>query len=465
MRLLAPVRIHKGFSRAKAAQGQWIIMTTAFPDYRFSRRAVLRGSAAAGAALAIPAPLLGQERPVTITRWPAVAALIEDYVGTSKVANMVAAMGWGDSPAEYLAQGNTSFTSGAGVGPDTLYRIYSMTKPLTAMAAMLCIEDGLLDLDQPIAEILPAFADMRVQKTYDGSIAPADLEPAVRPITVRQCLTHTSGLGYTIVQEGPISRAYADAGIVPGAVTRLDISTIFSGKPAASLEAFADNLATLPLVHQPGTRWSYSVGLDLIGRVIEVVSGQSFDGFLGQRILDPCGMDSTSFRVSQSQAERLTANYVVFSGNLLPIDLPQSSVFLDAPAFPFGGAGLVSSARDYDRFLQMLANYGEIDGNRVMAEATVRLATSDLLPDTIAPGGGFSFGERAFGYGAGGLVGRGDAEGLYGWFGAAGTAGLVNMRLGLRHNLMTQFMPAQAYPLMEQFPLAVAADAGRLLQS
>jgi len=149
----------------------------------------------------------------------------------------------------------------------------------------------------------------------------------------------------------------------------------------------------------------------------------------------------------------------------VPIDPPQSSVFLDQPAFPFGGAGLVSSARDYDRFLQMLAGWGEIDGRRVMSEAAVRMGTSDLFPETLVPGGGFSSGGREFGFGAGGLVGRGEADGLFGWFGAAGTAGLVNMHHGLRHNLMTQYLPAETYPLQTEFPMTVAQDAAAVLRA
>nr|WP_283773367.1 serine hydrolase domain-containing protein [Altererythrobacter sp. KTW20L] len=367
----------------------------------------------------------------------------------------------GTPEPDIIARGNTSFTSGTAVDADTLYRIYSMTKPITGMAVMLWIEEGWLELDQPIADIIPGFANMQVQKVYDGAITADNLEPAVRPVTVRHCLTHTAGLGYGIVQQGPIAEAYTAAGLVPGAVTRLQNVAAFRGTPVGSLRAFAEGLAELPLVHQPGTRWSYSVGLDLLGRVIEVVSGQPFDRFLRERFFDPLGMASTMFRVPQSQVPRLTTNYFLLNGMLLPIDLPESSVYLDEPAFPFGGAGLVSSARDYDRFLAMLAGRGELDGVRVLDRESVDLGTSDLFPDTLAPDGGFASGGREFGYGAGGLVGRGDAAGLFGWFGAAGTAGLVNMRQGLRHTLMTQYMPAQEYSLQNDFPLVVAADAAR----
>ena len=395
--------------------------------------------------------------------WPALRAMMQGYVAQAKVANMVAALGFGHAAPDFIAMGRTSFTSDVAATPDTLYRIYSMTKPITGMATMMCIEDGLLTLDTPIAEVIPGFADMKVQKVYDGPITEDNLEPAVRPVTVRHCLTHTAGLGYSIVQQGPLSQAYNEAGLTPGQVSRLEMANLFRAPAVRSLQVFAERLATMPLVHQPGTRWSYSVGLDLMGAVIEKVSGKPFDQFLHERIFEPCGMTSTSFRLADADVGRFTANYTVIDGTLVPIDLPEDSVYRDEPAFPFGGAGLVSSARDYDRFLTMLALGGRIDGRQVMAARSIAVGTSDLFPDTMAPDGRFQFGPWTFGYGAGGLVGTGDAEGLFGWFGAAGTCGLVNMEQGLRHCLMTQYMPSQTYPLQNEFPLVVARDAAQMM--
>jgi CubicO group peptidase (beta-lactamase class C family) len=274
-------------------------------------------------------------------------------------------------------------------------------------------------------------------------------------------LTHTAGLGYgSLMQQGPIAQAYMDRGIVPGVVSRLEQVGLFRGTPAPSLAAFADRLAELPLVYQPGTRWSYSVGLDLMGRVIEVVARQPFDAFLKQRLFDPLGMTSTFFRVPTSERGRLTANYYKFGAVMLPIDIPENSVFLDKPPFPFGGAGLVSSPRDYDRFLKMIANLGVIDGKRVMSEAAVRLGTSDLLPSTVkqAPGGGLGLDLSRYGFGAGGRVGKGAQEGVYGWAGAAGTIGFADVRRGLRAGLYTQYMPSGLYPLETEFPAAVIKD-------
>lgn len=428
-------------------------------DTAVSRRSLLRGGALLGAGVACGAlPFASQAFAQTAPAWTNVTALADGYVRQRRVANMVATLGWGQGAATTIARGRLALDAGPQAGPDSLYRIYSMTKPITGMAAMILIDEGKLGLDQPLYDVLPAYRNMQVQRTYDGSLT--DLEPAVRPITIRHLLTHTAGLGYSIVQKGPIARAYVEAGIVPGQVTKLPIGELFGrGEPVRSLATFADNLAKLPLVAQPGTRWSYSVSLDLLGRVIEVASGQAFDTFLKERFFDPLGMTSTYFRVPQRDLPRLTTNYGVVAGALVPIDPPELSIYADEPAFPFGGAGLVSSPRDYDRFLQMLAGYGKIDGKRVMGELAVRVGTSDILPEGAVTAGTFADGS---GYGAGGRVGRGAQAGIYGWGGAAGTVGFVNMRNGLRANLMTQYMPAEAYPLTREFGEAVLKDVAAL---
>ena len=197
------------------------------------------------------------------------------------------------------------------------------------------------------------------------------------------------------------------------------------------------------------------MSFDLLGRVIEVVSGQSFDAFLQERFFDPLGMADTGFQVPRGDAGRLTTSYFLFNGTLLPIDLGQDSIYLDKPPFPFGGAGLASTPRDYDKFLEMLIGYGEFDGRRVMSERAVRLATSNIFPETRSPDDDYS---KTWGYGAGGRVGRGAEEGVYGWAGAAGTIGFVDLKRGLRAGLYTQYMPFDAYPLLDEFSAAIRAD-------
>lgn len=428
-------------------------------DNCLTRRAMLRNSALLGAGAALAAtPAASALAQAVPGGWYSVDGVLRDYVSARKVAGMVAALGWRQEDPAFLAHGVDSLTGTRASDANSLYRIYSMTKPITGMAAMMLVDEGKISLDQPISDFLPAFAKMQVQKKADGAITPDNLEPAARPITLRHLVTHTAGLGYGIVQQGPLRDAMMNRGLMPSQTTRLPVPEIARGKPIQGLDHWADGIATLPLVYQPGTKWSYSVGLDLTGRLIEVVSGQSFDSFLQQRIFDPCGMTSTFFRVPDSEKHRLTTNYLVADKLLVPVDPGDNSIFLDQPPFPMGGSGLISSPRDYDRFLRMLAGGGVIDGKRVMADAAVRLGTSNLFPDTMPTRNAFSYMDVDLGYGAGGLVGTGPFEGIFGWFGAAGTGGLVDLKNSLRFSLFTQYMPSTSYPLDKDFVTAVLRD-------
>ena len=386
-----------------------------------------------------------------------VAAFIERWVGPGKFPGIVASFGLPGQPTKYTVRGSEGFADTDPLTPDSLFRVYSMTKPITGMAAMMLIDDGRLGLDQPLADILPKFAKMQVQVTPDGSIT--ELRPARNPITIRNLLTHTAGLGYTIIQKGPIKKAYEDAGLVAGQISRLPVPGLERGAAVPSLALFADRLAEQPLVYEPGTTWSYSVGLDLMGRVIEVVSGMPFDVFLKRRFFEPCGMTSSWFQVPRSEAHRLTTNFGALGSNLFPIDKGDDSIFLDKPSFPFGGSGLVCSPRDYDCFLSMLANNGHHGKGRVMGELAVRVGTSNLLPDGVA---GPTMMSPSSYFGAGGRVGVGPENGIYGWAGAAGTVGTVDMRRGIRSSIFVQFMPPNANSLLPEYQRALQADVRAL---
>ncbi|AMU94316.1 MAG: beta-lactamase family protein [Sphingopyxis terrae] len=419
-----------------------------------SRRALLGSLALGGSATLLPRAAFAWTNAEAL--YPATYAFIKGFVDRRELAGAIAAIGKDQAPPDYLGAGKQAMDSQRAVAPDTIWRLYSMTKPVTGMAAMLLIEDGKMTLDQPIADFLPAFAAMKVQNTPDGSIT--DVHPAKGPITVRQLLTHTAGLGYNIVQKGPLRDAYNEAGILGGQVSRLPIPGFPPTTPAPSLAVFADRLATLPLVYEPGTRWSYSVGLDLMGRVIEVVSGQPFDAFLKARIFDPLGMASTGFRVTGDEEARLSTNYAPLGGVLLPIDPATSSIYLDPPPMPYGGGGLVSTARDYDRFLAMLLGEGETGGVRIMKPETARLGMSNLLADSVDRKNTFIDGE---GFGAGGrvsLAGSPTGEGVYGWGGAAGTIAFVDRRRGYRVGGYTQYMPSEALPFQRDFGKAFYKD-------
>lgn len=419
-----------------------------------SRRSLFRGGAymAAGTALAsLPfgRQLLAHD---VSESWPRVSALAQKYLSEKKVANLFLTFGWGqDDMAHTVGGGNLSLAGETPVDMDSLYRIYSMTKPVTGICAMALIDDGLIGLDQPVYDILPAFREMMVQVEYDGAITEDNLEPAKSPITIRQLMTHTAGLGYGIIQKGPIMEAYNEAGLIPGQVSRLPIPGLFRGPSVDSLEKFADGIASMPLVYQPGTMWSYSVGLDILGRVIEVADGKPFEQVLQDRVFGPCGMTSTFFKVPEGEIGRLTDNYGVLGGVPVPIDPAESSIYLDTPPFPTGGAGLVSSPRDYDRFMRMLLGNGKIGNTRALPELAIRVGTTDLLPKTAVTEGTWSQGQ---GFGAGGRV----VDGTFGWGGAAGTLAAVSYKLGLRTGLYTQYMPTEAYPMRDEYLAALEAD-------
>ncbi len=424
----------------------------------------------AGAALAWqaqpaprPAPI---DRPAMLApaprTYPAVQTLFDAYVRDNKTPGVVAAIGMGDAPAAFVTAGTIAAEPGAAkAGPDSLWRIYSMTKPITGMAAMMLVEDGRMRLDQPIADFIPAFKNMTVLTAPDTSLA---ARPAARPITVRHLLTHTAGLGYSVVTKGPLLKEYERLGILPGAANAAIEAQARRVRPT-SLAAFADRVATLPLVADPGTKWSYSIGLDVMGRVIEVASGMSFERFLETRMFAPLGMTSTYWTVPAGQVGRLATNYAWVGPTRIPFDPAATSVYLQAPSFPYGGAGLVSSARDYDRFLHMLANGGSLDGRRVMKPETVRMAMSNLLPAGVVFGGIGGSGV-AQGFGAGGSVYLADtpggpSKGTYGWGGAAGTVAFVDPIKGMRGTAMVNYFPDSKWPLRTDLVKALYGKTSR----
>ncbi|MBV1916809.1 MAG: beta-lactamase family protein [Sphingomonadaceae bacterium] len=434
------------------------MMEREFLESALDRRSVMRFAAIAGLA-----PALMPNLAWAITE-PAMQghlhAFVERWVGPGKLPGMVVALGLPGYDTKFIMRGSEGFDDPDSITPDSLFRIYSMTKPITGMATMLLIGEGKLGLDQPLADILPKFGKMQVQVTPDGSIT--DLRPAKTHITIRHLLTHTSGLAYGIIQKGPIRDALREKGLIPGKVTRLKIPGMSRGNHVQGLEAFADGMADMPLVYEPATTWSYSPGLDILGRVIEVVTGQGFDTFLRERLFDPLGMTSTFFKVPSAEAARLTTNYGVFKTKLVPIDKPSNSVFLDQPPFPFGGSGLVSTPRDYDRFLRMIGNYGMSDGKRVMGELAVRVGTSNLLPRTVDPAD-IRFVPNSH-FGAGGRIGTGPEAGIFGWSGAAGTVGMVDMRSGMTSSIFVQFMPPTGLEVLPEFQQALRADVTALME-
>ena len=321
---------------------------------------------------------------------------------------------------------------------------------------MMLIEDGLISLDQPLSDFFPEFADMQVLLDPEGPLD--EVEPAKMPITIRQLQTHTAGLGYTIISKGPILKAYLAAGLTPGRVSRSPIPGLEAGAPTPDIMTFMKRLSELPLVYQPGTQWSYSLGHDVLSAVIEKVSGKPLDQFLQERMFGPLGMKNIFYQVPADQAVNLATNYAPFAGSLIPIDPGATSIFLDKPAFAFGSTGLVGTAGDYDKFLQMLLGFGTVNGVQVMKPETVKLGMSNLLPKTASTKGTWV---ANHGFGAGGRSGLGtevSPAGTFGWGGAAGTSAFVDTVRGIRAGGYTQYIPSSSYPFQSEFPKYVYAD-------
>lgn len=421
-----------------------------------NRRHFVTGTAAISAFSALPAYAKKKPSRFISGKWTAVQAEIDGYVNRNYVPGTGAAIARGTDQADFLVSGTLAKNSTTAITPDTLWRIYSMTKPVTGIAAMLLIEDGKMKLDQNIADFIPGFANPKVQIDPSKSL---ESRASQAPITVRNLLTHTAGLGYAITTKGPLLQEYLKLGLTPGAVSRKPLPGFEPVAPTApSLEEFANRLATLPLIADPGVKWSYSVSLDLLGRVIEVASGMSFEDFVQKRLFNPLGMTSTFWQVPQQELYRLTTNHVALPFGTIPVDPRENSVFLDKPAFPFGGAGLVSSMRDYDRFLAMLMGKGALGNTRVMKTETAMLAMSNLVhPNTKMEGW-----VKGEGFGAGGRVtltddANGRGAGTFGWGGAASTIGWVDPTRGIRASGWSQIMTQGDQPFTLGFGKSVYA--------
>ncbi|HDZ57668.1 MAG TPA: class A beta-lactamase-related serine hydrolase [Pseudomonas xinjiangensis] len=261
------------------------------------------------------------------------------------------------------------------LGEDTLYKIFSLTKPITGAAVLMLYEDGKLNLDDPVEKYLPALKGLEVAKE-DGPNGRPITEPAVHPVTIRELMTHTGGFTYGRFSQSQVDTLYVEADVLD---------------PESTLADMVDKLAKIPLRQQPGTLWHYSVSVDIQARLIEVVSGMPFDQFLETRIFQPLEMHDTDFYAPADKAARLATTYRPAEGGLEAV--PNTS-FLSKPAFLNGGGGLVSSMDDYLRFARMLLNEGELEGTRLLKPETVRMMASNQLPDNVqgpnwAPGNGF----------------------------------------------------------------------------
>jgi CubicO group peptidase (beta-lactamase class C family) len=332
---------------------------------------------------------------------------------------------------------------------NSIFRIYSMTKPLVSVAAMMLVEDGVIQLTDPISKFLPAFKDMQVSVATtgaDGKVTYSNV-PAVRPITVQDLLRHTSGLAYAeITKNEPVKAAYVEAKFSQPGVHEFDSRAM---TPAEQVE----RIAKAPLIHQPGTTWEYSMAVDILGRVVEVASGKRLSVFLDERLFQPLKMVDTSFWLPAAKMPRLVQPHAVDPASGQKISVIDVSA---EPGNDSGGAGALSTAMDYLRFGQMLLNGGELDGVRVMSRSTIKLMTSDHLGTRIATPmqpGELLLGTQGYTFGLGFTVRQGDgiagvpgSAGEFMWGGYAGTYFWVDPKEEIVGVYMTQApSPIRAY--------------------
>ncbi len=412
------------------------------------------GSAAFIAALTASPALARRLARTNAGQWDKVGALLRDYVATDRLPGAAAAVARGTDDAEFLFAGTVGRGRARAIDADSLYRIYSMSKPITAMAAMILIEEGRIGLDQDVGDFIPGFKTLRVAPDSERSL---ETVPANGPLTVRHLMTHSGGLGYIITSKGELLAQYAKLGLTGGVISRKSLPGLPRIATPPTLKDFGDRIATLPLMYQPGTRWSYSAGLDVLGRVIEVASGMAFDQFLKARIFDPLGMTSTFFHVSPADLPRLVTNYGVQDGKQVAIDGGADSIYTDTATIPLGGGGLVSTPRDYDRFLLMLAGGGAVGRTRILKTETVKLAMSNLLPPGTKTEGTYADGQ---GFGAGGRVTinpdpKGAGMGTFSWGGAAATTTFIDPAKNVRACGFAQYMPSEAMPFTSDFAKSV----------
>lgn len=373
-------------------------------------------------------------------------AYLERYVDDGRLPGFHVVVSRGGKVAHQHRYGLRDMESGEPVDADTIWRIYSMTKPITSVALMMLVEEGALLLTDPVSKFIPAFGSMRVWR--GGSVMKPSTEPVTEPMLVWHLLTHTAGLTYGFLYQSPVDDIYRRAGFEWGVPRDM------------TLEQACDAWASLPLLFQPGSEWNYSVATDVVGRVVEVASGMTLEQFFERRIFAPLGMRDTGFFVPEANTSRLAALYQPDPATRQAKRLDSMGKAATRPPTCFsGGGGLVSSAHDYHRFMQMLANDGELNGVRLLSSRTTRLMTMNHLPDDadISQFGRPIDLENAydgFGFGLGFSVLISPARakvhgstGDFGWGGAASTTFWVDRSEALTVAFYTQLLPSSTWPL------------------
>ena len=360
----------------------------------------------------------------------------------------------GNIALRYTA-GAADIESGTELQDDAIFRIYSMTKPITSIGLMQLYEEGKFILEDPVEKYIPSFSNPEV--LVGGPIHKPITRPAQTTLTIRDMLIHTSGLTYGFHYSNNLDKMYRHkklGGAVEGS--------------SSSLEEIVNRLGGLPLLFDPGTAWNYSMSTDVCGRLIEVISGQSLDDYLREYITGPLGMVDTGFHVEKANSGRFTSNYAITPKDpLTRIDAADNSPYLEPQVFLSGGGGMVSTTDDYQRFVDMLLNGGELNGERIIGRHTLDFMTLNHLPGgvTLNDLGQSTFTETAmegmgFGLGFSVLVDPAanaalGSQGEFAWGGAASTRFWVDPKEEVTCIFMTQFMPSSYYPIRRELKSVV----------
>ncbi len=390
---------------------------------------------------------------------------LREQIDSQRLAGASVLIGHQGHIAHFRAAGFADLDTGAAFSRNTLARIYSMTKPITTVAAMMLYEQGHFHFDDPVSRYLPAFENMRVCIGLDGDIGAT--EPVRSPMTVRHLMTHTSGLTYGFMRNNVVDAQYCS--------DKIDFSS-----RTVTLAELVNRLATVPLLCQPGCEWNYSVSTDVLGRLIEVWSGQTFDEYLRQSILLPLGMQDTGFHVDANNHDRFASLYAPLSGGDLSdvgkatvsdpgergglklMEPAATSPFLEPTSLCSAGGGLTSSIDDYARFCQMLLNGGELDEVRLLGRKTVEYMRQNQLPDNkdMSAMGQPVWSETSYegiGFGLGFAVVTDPVKaqiitspGEHHWGGAASTFFWLDPAEDLFVVFFAQLMPSSTYPIRRE---------------
>jgi CubicO group peptidase (beta-lactamase class C family) len=398
----------------------------------------------ASAAASVPAA--AQDAAFSADRLARIDSILASYVNDNRIAGAVALVLRDGETVYERAVGWSDREAGRRMAPNTIFRIASQTKALTSVAALILLEEGALRLEEPVGRYIPSFLQTTVTVRDGDTVA---IVPAARAITIRDLLTHTAGISYGTAST--IAARYAAQGLGPAA--GYGWYTADKDEPVCTT---MERLGSLPFVSQPGEAWVYGYSTDILGCIVERASGMPLDDFIRSRITGPLAMSDTHFYLDPSQRERLAAVYASdSSGHVIraPDGARGQGHYIEGPRRSFaGGAGLVSTARDYARFLEMVRNGGTLDGARILAPRTVKLMTTNQVGSLYSDDGlGWSLAfETIERFGASGM----GAVGSYGWGGAYGSWYRVDPEAGLVMVFMIQLLP-NGTDIRQKFPTLV----------